>query len=132
MLLDRPQASLTREPLPLPRSLDDLVRRRLRRLAPDVWRVGRLVAASSDPRERLIRAACDDGGSWAAIDRAINEGIIERDGDVLRLTHPLFQSVLYTQMPLAEREQVHRRLAAVAEDIEDRAWHLALAADRTQ
>jgi DNA-binding CsgD family transcriptional regulator/tetratricopeptide (TPR) repeat protein len=128
MLLDRPQASLTREPLPLPRSLDDLVRRRLRRLAPDVWRVGRLVAASSDPRERLIRAACDDGGSWAAIDRAIDEGIIERDGEVLRLTHPLFQSVLYTQMPLAEREQVHRRLAAVAEDIEDRAWHLALAA----
>lgn len=128
MLLDRPQASLTREPLPLPRSLDDLVRRRLRRLAPDVWRVGRLVAASSDPRERLIRAACDDGGSWAAIDRAIDEGIIERDGDVLRLTHPLFQSVLYTQMPLAEREQVHRRLAALAEDIEDRAWHLALAA----
>jgi DNA-binding CsgD family transcriptional regulator/tetratricopeptide (TPR) repeat protein len=128
MLLDRPQASLTREPLPLPRSLDDLVRRRLRRLAPDVWRVGRLVAASSDPRERLIRAACDDEGSWAAIDRAIDEGIIERDSDVLRLTHPLFQSVLYTQMPLAEREQVHRRLAAVAEDIEDRAWHLALAA----
>ena len=28
VLLDRPHASLTREPLPLPRSLDDLVRRR--------------------------------------------------------------------------------------------------------
>src|SRR5690242_6050841 len=33
-------------------------------------------------------------------------------------------------MPLAERRQVHRRLAAVAEDIENRAWHLALGADR--
>ena len=33
-------------------------------------------------------------------------------------------------MPLAERRQVHQRLGAAAEDIEDRAWHLALGADR--
>ena len=92
--------------------------------------MGRLVAASADPRERLIRAACDDGESWAAIDQAIDEGIIERDGPVLRFTHPLLQSVLYTEMPLTERRQVHQGLAAVAEDIEDRAWHLALGADR--
>ena len=131
-LLDRPHVSLTREPIPLPRSLDSLVRRRLRRLAPEVQRVGRLVAASSDPRERLIRAACDDGESWAAIDQAIDDGIIERDGAVLRFTHPLLQSVLYAEMPLTERRQVHQRLAAVAEDIEDRAWHLALGADRPE
>jgi DNA-binding CsgD family transcriptional regulator/tetratricopeptide (TPR) repeat protein len=129
-LLDRPHMSLTREPIPLPRSLDGLVRQRLRRLAPDVRRVSRLVAASSDPRERLIRAACDDGESWAAIDQAIDEGIIGRDGEVLRFTHPLLQSVLYAEMPPAERRLVHRRLAAAAEDIEDRAWHLALGADR--
>jgi DNA-binding CsgD family transcriptional regulator len=129
-LLDQPHMSLTREPIPLPRSLDGLVRHRLRRLPPDVRRAGRLVAASADPRERLIRAACDDGESWVAIDQAIDEGIIERDDDVLRFTHPLLQSVLYAEMPLAERRHVHRRLAAVAEDIEDRAWHLALGADR--
>jgi DNA-binding CsgD family transcriptional regulator/tetratricopeptide (TPR) repeat protein len=127
-LLDHPHVFLTREPIPLPRSLDGLVRHRLLRLAPDVRRVGRLIAASSDPRERLIRAACDDGESWAAIDQAIDEGIVERDGDVLRFTHPLLQSVLYAEMPLTERRQVHRRLGAVAEDIEDRAWHLALGA----
>ena len=33
-------------------------------------------------------------------------------------------------MTLDERRQVHQRLAAVAEDIEERAWHLALGADR--
>jgi DNA-binding CsgD family transcriptional regulator len=129
-LLDHPNISLTREPIPLPRSLDDVVRRRVRRLAPDVRRVGQLVAASSDPRERLIRAACDDGESWLAIDQAIEAGIIERGGEVLRFTHPLLQSVLYAEMPLAERRLVHQRLAAVAEDIEDRAWHLALGAGR--
>jgi DNA-binding CsgD family transcriptional regulator len=130
VLLDRPHVPLAREPIPLPRSLDGLVQRRLRQLAPEVRRVGRLVAASADPRERLIRAACDDGESWAAIDRAVDEGIIERAGDVLRFTHPLLQSAVYAGMPLAERRQAHRRLAAVAEDVEDRAWHLALGADR--
>ncbi|MGA9833980.1 MAG: LuxR C-terminal-related transcriptional regulator [Trebonia sp.] len=129
-ILDRPHVSLIREPIPLPRTLDSLLRRRLRRLAPEVQRVGRLIAASADPRERLIRAACDGGESWAAIDQAIDEGIIKRDGPVLRFTHPLLQSVLYAEMPLTERRQVHQGLAAVAEDIEDRAWHLALGADR--
>jgi DNA-binding CsgD family transcriptional regulator len=129
-LMDQPHVSLTREPIPLPRSLDGLLQHRMRRLTLDARRVGQLVAASADARERLIRAASDDGESWAMIDQAIDEGIIERDGDVLRFTHPLLQSALYAEMPLTERRQVHRRLAAVAQDIEDRAWHLALGADR--
>ena len=68
--------------------------------------------------------------SWAVIDQAIDEGIIERDGEVLRFTHPLLQSALYAEMPLDERKQVHRRLAEAAEDIKDHAWHLGLGADR--
>ena len=122
--------SLTSEPIPIPQSLSDLVRRRLRRLTPGVRRVGRLVAASSDPRERLIRAACDDHESWVAIDQAIDDGIIERDGDVLRFTHPLLRSVLYSEMTPNERREAHQQLGAVADDVEERAWHLALGADR--
>jgi DNA-binding CsgD family transcriptional regulator len=129
-LADRPHTSVTSEPLPIPQSLGGLVRCRVRRLTPDVRQVGRLVAASSDPRERLIRVACHDGESWAAIDRAIDAGLIERDGEVLRFTHPLLRSVLYGEMPLDERRQVHQRLGAAAEGIEERAWHLALGADR--
>jgi DNA-binding CsgD family transcriptional regulator len=129
-LADHPHACLTNEPIPIPQSLGTLVRSRVRRLTPDARRVGQLVAASSDPRERLIRAACDDGESWAAIDRAIDAGLIERDGDVLRFTHPLLRSVLYGDMPLDERRQMHQRLAAAAEGIEECAWHLALSADR--
>jgi DNA-binding CsgD family transcriptional regulator len=129
-LLDHPHVSLLREPIPLPRSLDGLMRDRVRGLAPEVRRVGQLVAAAADPRERLIRAACDDGESWAAIDAAVDEGIIERGGETLRFTHPLLQSVLYAEMPLPERKHAHQRLALVAEDVEDRAWHLALGADK--
>jgi DNA-binding CsgD family transcriptional regulator len=122
--------SHTNEPIPLPRSLSDLVLRRMRQLKPDVRWLGQLVAASSDPRERLIRAACDDGESWAAIELAINDGIIERDGDMLRFTHPLLRSGLYGEMTLDQRKAVHQRLGAVAEGVEERAWHLALGADR--
>jgi DNA-binding CsgD family transcriptional regulator len=130
VLVDHPHLALPREPIPLPRSLDTLVRRRLRRLPADVRRVGRLVAASCEPRERRIRAACDDGESWTAIDQAIDKGIIERDGDLLRFTHPLLRSVLYADMTMTERRHVHRLLADVADGVEDRAWHLALGADR--
>jgi DNA-binding CsgD family transcriptional regulator len=129
-LPDYPHASLTNEPIPIPQTLCGLVRHRVRRLTPEVRRVGWLVAASPNPRERLIRVALDDGESWAAIDRAIDEGLIERDGDVLRFTHPLLRSVLYREMSPNERRQVHRQLGAVAEDTEERAWHLALGAER--
>lgn len=130
VLAEHPHTSLICEPLPIPRGLGALVRRRVRHLTPDVRRVGQLIAASPDPRERLIRAACDDQESWGAIDQAIDEGIVERDGEVLRFTHPLLRSVLYGEMPLGERRQVHRRLGAAAEDVEERAWHLALGAKR--
>jgi DNA-binding CsgD family transcriptional regulator len=129
-LLDHPQMSVTHEPIPVPRSLCDLIQRRVQRLMPDVRKVGRLVAASSDPRERLIRVAWGDQESWAAIDQAIDAGLLERDGEMLRFTHPLWRSVLYGEMTLYDRRQVHQRLGAAAEDIEGRAWHLALGADR--
>ena len=131
-LLEHPRAPLANEPvpIPIPQNLSDLVRRRVNRLSPDARRVGRLAAASFSPREQLIRAACGDGESWAAIDQAVDDGIIERHGDALRFTHPLLRSVLYGEMKLNERRELHRRLGAAAEDIEERAWHLALGADK--
>jgi DNA-binding CsgD family transcriptional regulator/tetratricopeptide (TPR) repeat protein len=131
-LAGRGQVPFTSEPIPIaiPRGLSDLVRHRVRRLAPDVRRVGWLVAASPEPREQLVRAACEHEESWGAIDQAINAGLLERDGHVLRFSHPLLRSVLYAEMTPGQRREAHRRLAAIVEDIEERAWHLALAADR--
>jgi DNA-binding CsgD family transcriptional regulator len=129
-LLSHPSLPRTNEPIPVPRSISEVVRHHVRQLTPEVRLVGRTVAASPHPRERLIRAASTDGDSWAAIDQAIDAGLIERDGEMLRFTHPLLRSTLYREMPPNERRQVHRRLGAVATDIEERAWHLSLAADR--
>jgi DNA-binding CsgD family transcriptional regulator/tetratricopeptide (TPR) repeat protein len=129
-LAEHPSTSLLHEPIPVPPSLSDLVRRHVRQLTPEVRLVGRLVAASWDPHERLIRSAYDDGESWAAIDRAVEAGLIERDGETLRFTHPLLRAVLYSEMPPEERRRVHQRLGSVSQDIEKRASHSALGADK--
>jgi DNA-binding CsgD family transcriptional regulator len=128
-LVGHQRTTLASGPIPVPKSLGDLVRHHLRGLSAEAREVGRLVAASSDPRERVIRAAFGAQESWVAIDQAIDDGIIERDGDTLRFTHPLLRSVLYGEMTLNQRRQVHRRLGAIVGEIEERAWHLALGAD---
>jgi DNA-binding CsgD family transcriptional regulator len=129
-LLEHPRVPRTNEPIPIPHNLTDLLRHRVRHLKPDVRRVSQTAAAASCPRERLIRAACDDMESWAAIDQAIDVRILERDGEELRFTQPLLRSVLYADMSPKQRRAAHQRLAASAEDIEERAWHFALGADR--
>ena len=129
-LLSRSSLPRTNEPIPIPENLTDLVREHIRQLAPDVYRVGQLMAACPDPRERLIRAAGGEQESWAAIDQAAEAGLIERDGERLRFTHPLLRSVLYAEMTPGRRRHVHQQLAAATQDPEARAWHLALGADR--
>ncbi len=128
-LLKRGRACTADEPIPIPAGIGDLVRHRLRGLSPDALRVGRLIAASGDPREHVIRAAFGDQESWAAMDQVIDDGLIERDSDALRFTHPLLGPVLYAEMTMSERREVHRRLASSAGDIEEHAWHLALGAE---
>lgn len=127
-LLERGRACGAGEPIPIPAGISDLVRPRLRGLSPDALRVGRLIAASADPREHVIRAAHGDQDSWAAMDEVIDDGLIRRDSDALRFTHPLLGPVLYAEMTTGERRDVHRRLAGSATGCEERAWHLALAA----
>src|SRR5580704_2664973 len=128
-LLERGRACAAGEPIPIPAGISDLVRPRLRGLSPDALRVGRLIAASADPREHVIRAAHGDQDSWAAMDEVIDDGLIRRDSDALRFTHPLLGPVLYAEMTMSERRDVHRRLARSAGDVEDQAWHRALGAD---
>jgi tetratricopeptide (TPR) repeat protein len=74
----------------------------------------------------------DTGGAWILtreLEVAEARGIIEVEGSRLRFTHPLFAAAVYATAPPAERRRMHRRIAAVSEDIEERARHLALGAD---
>jgi DNA-binding CsgD family transcriptional regulator len=128
-LLERGRPYSVSEPIPIPEGISELVRPRLRTLAPDALRVGRLIAAATDPREHVIWAASGGQESWVAMDQVIDNGLVERDSDALRFTHPLLGPVLYAEMTMSERRDVHRRLAAGAGDIEEQAWHRALGAE---
>jgi DNA-binding CsgD family transcriptional regulator len=55
-------------------------------------------------------------------------GIVTFDGNRVRFAHPLLAHGMYTQATAAQRRAMHRRLAAVTDQPELRARHLALAA----
>ena len=60
---------------------------------------------------------------------AAQEGVIELDDSSVRFAHPLLASICYEQAPPWKRRAVHRALAGAVTDLEERARHLALAAE---
>ena len=73
-----------------------------------------------------IRAVVDDAGP--ALDEALRAGLLELDGEVARLGHPLVGAASVGRATLERRRAIHARLAPLAGDPEARARHLALAA----
>ena len=97
------------------------LRDRLAALPDDISRVLLELAALPDPRT--------DAVDRDQLDRAVAVGLVEIDGDRVRLTHPLVATAAYEQATPALRADVHRRLAALVRDPEERARHLVLATD---
>ena len=88
------------------------------------------VAALSRPTVGLAEAAGgQDERTLADLERAARAEVITYEGERIRFTHPLLASTLYAGAPLGQRRQLHRRLAELVTDSEERARHLALAAD---
>ena len=110
----------------LPESLQSVVAERLDTLPARVRETLVAVAALAAPTvtllEALAPAVVDD------IERAQSRGVLELDGDRIRFTHPLFAPACYSAMPLHRRRRLHRRLAELDVDLEERARHLAIAA----
>jgi DNA-binding CsgD family transcriptional regulator len=116
--------------LPVPRDLTELLAGRLGRLAG--WTRELLLAVAASPRstvEMLEAAFGDPGRVREALERATRAGVLELDGSRVRFVHPLLASVCYQAAPLWRRRAVHRLLADVVAEQEERAWHLALAAE---
>ena len=68
-------------------------------------------------------------GRAGAVEEAVAAGVLERDGEGLRFTHPLFAASAYDGASVAERKAMHARLGSVVTDPEERARQLAEAAD---
>jgi DNA-binding CsgD family transcriptional regulator len=126
-LLARGEEPAPDEPLPVPGNVRGLVRARLERLSPSTRTLLLAAAALARPTRPLLARL--EQPIEPALDEALAAGIIELSpgGERVRFAHPLFASVHYEQAPLAERRWIHGRLAAVVEDLEERARHLALA-----
>ncbi|MGH8929081.1 MAG: LuxR C-terminal-related transcriptional regulator [Egibacteraceae bacterium] len=97
-----------------------------------------LAAAGTESRAVLDLAtefvAGGSGGSGEAFDEAVQAGIAERDGDRVRLRHPLLRSAAYHGVDVESRRAAHLALARALAELagpdgtDRREWHRAAAA----
>jgi DNA-binding CsgD family transcriptional regulator len=119
------------EPLPVPRSVEDLVAARVAALSLDARIVALAAAALSQATVATVVEAFDgEGDARAAVIEAEDAGVLVAERDRIRFTHPLLASVVYRSAAHERRRRLHERLAAVVVDPEERARHLALGTTR--
>ena len=116
------------DPLPVPKDLRRLVRRRLGRLSPPAREALLVAAAVAEPTRALVSAALGTNPS-DALEEAARAEVIELEGEQIRFSHPLYAAAIYTAAPRERRCRLHHTLAEVVSEIEDRARHLALATE---
>lgn len=108
------------EPLPVPDDLSQLLSTRIRRLP-------------RATREQLLTIAALATAPLAMLDRGSLEpaeeaGLVEIAGRAVCFSHPLFSAAVYGSATAIRRQELHRRLARLVSDPEERARHLALGA----
>jgi DNA-binding NarL/FixJ family response regulator len=108
--------------------------------ATDVRRLlGARVSALSEPAREVVRAAAalaaptdelvERSVGRAGLEEALVAEVLVHDGGRLRFAHPLIAAVVQERTPAPSWRALHRRLADVVTDVEQRARHLAEAAD---
>ena len=112
--------------LPVPPNLRALVADRLAQLPAETRNALATVAALSRPSIALVR---ETGHETEALHPAFAAHVLEADNDGLRFSHPLLASTAYEDVDPVARRALHRRLAELVADDEERARHLALAVD---
>ena len=116
--------------LRVPESLQELLGGRLARLPGETLDVLLQVAALARPTVELVAAAHGDRervleGSRQPFERASSSSTTRESASRI----PCSPSICYEEAPIWKRRAVHRALAACVSDVEERARHLALAAD---
>lgn len=114
--------------LPIPVTLTEAIDRRLDELDPRALEPLLVIAATADPTVALIQAILP-AFRMSDLECAQRADILEIAGDRVAFTHPLLASASYARAAPARRREVHRLVADVARDVEQRAHHLALGAE---
>ena len=118
--------SFTQE-LPVSSSLRQLVAEHVRGLSTTAREAVTVAAALSRPSFPAVVAALGlEATALAALAEAEDAGVVVLEGDRIRFVHPLLASGVYGSLSSTRRRQLHRRLARLTDDPEERARHLAL------
>jgi DNA-binding CsgD family transcriptional regulator len=126
----RGDEGVTGQTLPIPKSLrEDLVTQRLSTLPRASQDLLLVTSAVSRPTLDLLRAAGTGPRVDASLQAAIDAGIVNVTGRDVRFVHPIYRSAIYAHASRTRRHGVHRRLAGLSADPEERARHLALSAE---
>ena len=116
--------------LRIPAGLKEAVGARLAKLPEDASDVLLAVAALARPTVELVTTAHGHPERVrAAISAAAAHEMVELDDSRIRFSHPLLGSICYERAPVWKRRELHKALAAAVLDVEERARHLALAAE---
>ncbi len=114
------------DPLPVPESLQELVLARLQALPAAAHTAVLVAAALSRPTVAMVAEALGpERNIQSALVAAEEAGVLVMERERIRFTHPLLASVVYGAASNSQRRQLHRRLAEVVADPEERARHLA-------
>jgi DNA-binding CsgD family transcriptional regulator len=113
---------------PLPATLGSLVEEGLAVLPAETRAALLAASALAQPTLELIGQAVD-GEPEARLAPALAARVIELDDGRIRFSHPLLASGVYSTTTPAERRALHRRLAQLVPDPEERARHLAHGAE---
>jgi DNA-binding CsgD family transcriptional regulator len=113
------------EPLPVSGELRQLLRARLCALSQEAQEALLVAASVSQPTVGLVARAVGEGAR-ESLRHVVDAEVIELEDDRIRFVHPLFASAVSLEATAERRRAIHRRLAALVEDPEERAGHLAL------
>jgi DNA-binding CsgD family transcriptional regulator len=128
---DLEQASptpLAGAPLSVPTSLRQLVRARLEALPVETLLALTYLAVMAQPTFALLGAALGGDPSPLLLP-ALDANVIEVRGADVQFAHPLLVTAVLDLASAQRLRDVHRRLASIVDDSEERVRHLALGAD---
>ena len=123
-LLEEAEPPRPADPLPVPPTMEELLRARITRLPRAARDALEAAALLSEPTLEALEGTSSDP-AW--LDRAIAAGVIELVDERIRFTHPLLAAAVISTMGPKRRRRLHARLADRELDPEARARHLALA-----
>jgi DNA-binding NarL/FixJ family response regulator len=114
--------------LPVPETVDELLGLWVAQLPEAERRVLLAVALSGELRTVTLAALLGP----EAVEQAIADGLAVVDGQRIRAAHPLLAAAARERSGASERRSLHVELSRCSDDEQQRARHLALAADRPE